>query len=150
MIPMNEPSFLAHDRNPEEDLAAGAEAEQPCLVLLAELEALLLLSQGALLSRDLAQIEQLTIGEVDLLRALTRFFPEGNPQPNQSRNHVCPALSDRVRVARARILHLGRVQAALLRRAQRSAAMIGNLLAGPGAAYGPNQDCDAAGLVRGR
>ena len=106
--------------NPAPELAAAA------ISVLLELEASLLSSQEALLARDLAGVEQGTREQVRLQRAFEILRPWDAAQT-----------SSELRATAMRILHLGRVQAALLDRAQRSLRMISNLLAGPEASYGP-------------
>jgi len=101
---------------------------------LLELEASLLSSQEALLARDLAGVEQGTCEQVRLQRALEILRPCEAAQTSDSER---TRASSELRAAAIRILHLGRVQAALLDRAQRSLRMISNLLAGPEASYGP-------------
>jgi|HubBroStandDraft_2_1064218.scaffolds.fasta_scaffold28222_3 hypothetical protein len=99
--------------------------------LLAQLEASLTASQQALLSRDLPALERATC-EQRLLE----------PQIGQLRRAFRPVsksspLEIEVRVTSQRILHLARVQLALLARARRSLSALEQLLAGPGAAYAP-------------
>jgi hypothetical protein len=99
---------------------------------LLELEASLLSSQKALLARDLAGVEQGTLEQMCLRRALEILRPWDGARTSDSEQP-----SSELRATAMRILHLGRVQGALLDRAQRSLRMISNLLAGPEANYGP-------------
>jgi hypothetical protein len=105
--------------------------------LFHRLEASLRSSQTALLLRDLAGIEEHTrelLGLRTELEALCAVGSLGNP-----------GLGNRdLSAAALHVLHLGRVQMALLERAQRSLRMIANLLAGPRAGYSPTSGCERA------
>lgn len=101
--------------------------------LLMELEASLQSSQRALLAGDGALLEQTSGEQLRLLRALSLFWPP-DPAPAD------PALRAELQAARIRVLHLGRVQAALLARAQRWQRTIENLLAGTARNYAPSGD----------
>jgi hypothetical protein len=112
---------------------AGREIAQAWLSLLAELEASLQASQRALLDRDVACLEQSSGEQIRLLHALEIFWPSPRNDPAQDDS----ALAAELRAAQMRVLHLGRVQAALLARAQRWLRTIENLLAGPATNYTP-------------
>jgi hypothetical protein len=108
--------------------------------LLAELEGSLEAGQRALLSRDLGGLERATGEQIGLQRSLqTLWSQNGEPGqddvPGNDVPPVDPALAAGLRAALWRVLYLGRVQAALLTRAQRSLRMLSNLLAGPTASY---------------
>jgi hypothetical protein len=114
--------------------------------LLGELESSLQSSQRALLARDLAGIEQHTGEQIRLRRALEILWSQNLPQASDPMpfdsmlNDPMPyarAGASELRLAQMRVLHLGRVQAALLARAQRRARMLSHLFAGPGASYAP-------------
>jgi hypothetical protein len=114
--------------------------------LLGELESSLQSSQRALLARDLAGIEQHTGEQIRLRRALEILWSKNLPQASDPMpfdsmlNDPMPyarAGASELRLAQMRVLHLGRVQAALLARAQRRARMLSHLFAGPGASYAP-------------
>jgi hypothetical protein len=133
------------------------------LDLLGELASNLEASHTAVLSHNLASIEQLTREQARLAQALeilwTRNVPpnggENSAQNSQKssdsnsekstdenssarlQNLRDRGLAAALRAAQLRVLHLGRVQTALLIGAQRSLTMIANLLAGPQATYGP-------------
>jgi len=113
LVPAQEPG------NPAPELAAAA------ISVLLELEAGLHSSQKALLARDMAGVEQGTREQIRLRRALEILAP-----------WEAARTSSELRTTAMRILHLGRVQAALLDRARRWSRMISNLLAGPEASYG--------------
>ena len=97
--------------------------------LLTELEASLQASQRALLAHDLASLEHRTGEQIRLRRALEIFgTPDGAPLAESDLPHE-------LRAAQKRVLHLGRVQLALLGRAQRWLRTLSHLMAGPGASY---------------
>jgi hypothetical protein len=151
-LPSELPSGL---RSPEAapcNLAAMARA---AVALLAELEASLVASQRSLLSRDLEGLERATSEQIGLHRSLQTLRSHDSAQSNGAQNDgaqsndaqkndaapgndappLDPALAAGLRAAQWRVLYLGRVQAALLTRAQRSLRMLSNLLAGPAASY---------------
>ena len=97
--------------------------------MLEQLEASLRLSQQALLARDLARIEQLSVEQTVLCHAL------GSVRASAGCRTV--ATDSRTLAAAARVLELGRVQAELLCRAQQSLRMLSHVLAGAQADYGP-------------
>ncbi len=101
------------------------------MALLADLEASLADSrQQALLARDFTRFEQCTFREqIGLHRALEVMWPLSTCDLAS-----CTAL----REAQLRVLHAGRVQAALLGRAQRWIRTLANLIAGPEANYCPH------------
>ena len=105
-------------------------------VLLGELEASLEASQRALLSRDVACLEELT-GEQIRLRHSLEIVWSRDAAPGREARSQDPAAAGGLRAAQLRVLHLGRVQAALLTRAERWLTMVSNLLAGPTASYAP-------------
>ena len=92
-------------------------------------------SQKALLSGDVARLEQSTRQQIGLRRALKILWPENGA--GSSEMHCDPLLASELRTAQMRVLHLGRVQAALLRREQRWLRTLSNLLAGPETNYLP-------------
>ncbi|MGP0020483.1 MAG: hypothetical protein ACLPHP_18085 [Candidatus Sulfotelmatobacter sp.] len=102
--------------------------------LLAELQGSLEASQRALLSHDLVGLERATSEQIGLQRSLQALRSQ-NGAPGTDATPLDPALAAGLRAAQWRVLYLGRVQAALLTRAQRSLRMLSNLLAGPGANY---------------
>ena len=120
---------------PADDIRAGA-----CLDGLAALEASLRFTQKALLARDLHGIAQ---GARDqrhfqqqlelLLFASRAAHKTTHPAWDFRHSRFLPDLN----AAAHRILHLGRIQAALLERGQRSLRMLSNLLAAPSACYRP-------------
>ncbi len=114
------PNHLAH---PEPRDAADSG-----LALLEDLESNLLASQNALLSGDLARLEELT-GEQALferkLSTVLRPAPASGPAGRE------------VRAAQLRILHLGRVQIALLARRQQGLRILRHRMAGLQSLYSP-------------
>lgn len=131
-------------------LDSGGESAQTCLALLLRLEASLGLSQSALLALDLKAIEQGTAEQIRLggeLQALwfddlrhhdrlldaVRLDDPGmaNAKP-KVRASTLPRdqeLAVEIKHVQGRVLHLTRVQAALLRRAQRFLLILSNTLA---------------------
>ena len=105
---------------------ADAEIAQARLSLLTELEASLQSSQHAILTRDVIGLEQSCGQQIRLLRALRILDPA----------QADLIFGSKFRGAQMRILHLARVQAALLARGQRWLRTIENLLAGPATNYG--------------
>lgn len=105
-------------------------------------------SQQAVLSRDVTRLQQCTAGQISLLQELRMQWPkesskgESAHDASVARASKAPAHENRqaaddlllVEAAR-RVLHLGRVQAALLRRAQQSLRAVSNLMAGRQAGY---------------
>jgi len=133
----------------------GAELIQASMAILGELESSLLIGQKALLARDLAGVEQATREQIRLRRALEVLWARDvlhprNSDPTSRSEPGCESpLATGLRAAQLRVLHLGRVQAALLARARRSLRMISNLLAGPEAIYGlPGDDGTAPNVAR--
>jgi hypothetical protein len=110
-------------------LYRAAEITQAGKLFLFELEASLQASQRALLSHDVALLEQHICEQIRLQSSLEVLWSR-----DATRDLVFAA---EMRAAQIRVLHLGRVQAALLVRAQRWQSMLSNLLAGPEASYAP-------------
>jgi len=110
---------------------------QSCLTLLSELESSLAAGQRALLARDRLPFERLTEQQESLQQALAALVHSSDCRGSGEPVSDSPATSQLLACA-ARVLHLGRVQLALLRRAQRSLQMISRLAAGPQATYGPS------------
>jgi hypothetical protein len=117
------------------------------LALLRELESSLVVSQQALLTRDLEGMQRGTEQQKRLQHELlvlwdtetgqgsgvqeSAWFLPGKPSPKELQG------SAELAVAIGRILHLARVQAGLLIRAQRSLKLISRLLTGPQINYEP-------------
>ena len=116
---------------------ACIDSERACLALLADLETNLRSSQAALLSRDVVRIEQLTAEQMELRRAWSAFLHPPDARVSEHEDIFVGAPSDAVGAAQARILHLGRVQSTLLRRALQSLRVISHLLAEPQSGYVP-------------
>jgi hypothetical protein len=124
------------------------------LQLLAELASSLEASRHALLCGDVGQLEQLTV-EQALLWA--RILPLA--EAHDKRAHTAGAQPDAgampaLVASQERILHLARVQQALLRRAGQRSRILANLLAGTDSEYAPaaqnhGVDCHDPGVKRG-
>jgi hypothetical protein len=102
-------------------------------LLLGELEASLQASQRALLSRDVARLEERTGEQIRLRRSLEIVWSRAAAPGSDA----APAVAGELGTAQRRVLHLGRVQVALLARAERWLSMVSHLLAGPTANYAP-------------
>jgi hypothetical protein len=103
------------------------------LARLRNIEGCLRAMESALVSRNLELLENATA-------RLTRCHAELETVPPIAGSGAAPDSTSgtrRLREAQWRILHLGRVLAALLVRRQRALAAIANLLAGRSASYGP-------------
>lgn len=115
------------------------------LALLAELETSLLASHRALLAREISSLEKHTAEQMRLHRALA-VLPAPRSHSSANSSVSCrPALAAELRAAEQRVLQLGRVQAALLVRAQRWLRTVAHLLAGVGKTYAP--PCGMAGTT---
>jgi len=111
-------------------------------VLVTELEASLLTSQKALLTRNVARLEECTREQAYLRSELQVFAsanggaqangPRGQNQDQEDENEAAA-----LRAAHARVLHLARVQLVLLDRARQSLKIISHLVAGYEAGYAP-------------
>jgi hypothetical protein len=112
-------------------LAEPANLEARAIRLLGELEASLRTAQQALLSHDLAGLQLATEEQSKLRCSLADLWCRQTPGAAWE-----PALVS----AQARVLHLARVQAALLARAQRRVRMLANLRAGSDAPYAVTGD----------
>jgi hypothetical protein len=121
----------------------GDELGQAILLVLRQLEASLEASQAAVLAREVEGIERHTEEQIGLSRALTVLYGESTFQNHSPSDlqaalpRMAPHLAAELRAAENRVLQLTRVQAALLGRAQRFLMILTNLVAGPGASYGP-------------
>jgi hypothetical protein len=121
---------------------ASAEIANASLSVLCQLEASLQASQKALLARDVAGIEQSTQQQARLVRTLAILWAEPaacvpDIAPDGMKLSCDPQLAAELHAAQRRVLHLARVQAGLLSRAQRWLTALAHYLAGPGAAYSP-------------
>src|SRR5579863_3212787 len=114
----------------------NAEIAQASRALLGRLEASLQASQDALLARDITRLEERTCEQIGLRRSLEILWDAAHPPGSDAAPHDL-RLAAELRAAQIRVLRLGRVQAALLGRAQRWLRMVSNLLAGPEASYAP-------------
>lgn len=132
------PSTPAVPSAPEQFLASGSyEIAAPSLALLAALEASLAAAQQALLRRDTSALQEHTREQIGLQQRLELLWGKNSVLTISQQNDPTLLMTSALRPALLRILHLGRVQAALLQRAQRWQAMVANLVAGPAANYLP-------------
>jgi hypothetical protein len=115
--------------------------------LLAELEQSLEASQRALLSRDLEGLERETREQTGLHRSL-EILSSRNGALDEPAPRIDPAVAAGLRAAQWRVLYLGRVQAALLTRAQRSLRIVSHRLAGSEASYAQPDFPPASSLAR--
>jgi hypothetical protein len=120
------------------------EAEIPVYATLLErLENSLTVSQKALLSLDIAAVERGTKEQSNLCRRIEALFahPAASPQNDDDagKMQTSPTISANwpveLSAAQARILHRGRVQAALLSRAQRALNVVAHFKSLPEATY---------------
>src|SRR5579872_6486008 len=93
-----------------------SEAPIDLATVFAQIEESLRASQHALLVRDLEDMERQTATQVSLGKVLAEFLQDGI------------RVKDEARGAAVRLMHLGRVQLGVLRRAQRSSRMLSYLL----------------------
>jgi flagellar biosynthesis/type III secretory pathway chaperone len=113
---------------------------EPWIALLARLEISLHQSQHAVLSRDLAQLQKATGEQAELLRNLDAIERQRKSWNNESTRSAVVDAAERV-------LHLGRVQAALLRRARQSLQTASHAMAGRQAGYIPLAGSGAIALL---
>lgn len=99
------------------------------LALLQKLEASLLSSHRALLSLDLAAIEQGTRGQLTLCENLALDIRQNQNATDRGRRLHSERLQE-LRRSEWKVLHAARLQAALLRRAQLKLHVMANTLAG--------------------
>jgi hypothetical protein len=103
---------------------------QARLALLCALETSLLASHEAILTRDRARLQFLTAEQAGLQRELATLGPEGSAAND-------PAASSALQQAHRRVLQMGRIQMALLRRAFQALRALAHLLARRNAEYVP-------------
>lgn len=108
----------------------GDEPVRTCLTMLSQLEASLHGSRKALLARDLAGVEQET-REQRVLAGKIKAILQQRIAPLGS------GLEEDLKQSGKRVLAAGRLQAALLARAQRQLRVLVNMLTDPSATYGP-------------
>jgi hypothetical protein len=126
----------AHDPNLQsiEDVPASLSGRQ--LALLRHLEISLKSSHQAVLSRDIARLEWLTDEQRSLLYQFSFLYGRDQNQPGvASAITEDLSLSARIRQAQAQVLYLGRVQSALLNRAQQRLRAVSNRCAGTQTTY---------------
>jgi len=106
------------------------------LAWMGELEASLKVSHEALLKLDLARIEYRTSEQASLMGKLDAVRKQSEDGALGLAAHA-PGPARELRACGTRILEAARLQSALLARAQGKLRVLGNMLAGPGADYGP-------------
>lgn len=129
---MSQPPLIDATACPaDSSLPNPSDVARASLVLLHELETSLAASQRALLRSDVTGMETGTREQRRLQRALEILWAANrfDSRPSES--------AGQLRAAQMRVLYLGRVQVVLLRRAQQSLVVLGNLLAGTEASYRP-------------
>jgi hypothetical protein len=116
------------------------ELAQACLTWLREIEASLGASQKALLTRDLAGLEQATEEQRRLHQMFCATWTEATRlrQTKIARPGNAGLLETEVRTAGMRVLELARLQLSLLARNQQSLRLIANLIARAQGRYGPS------------
>jgi hypothetical protein len=126
-------------------LSEGASHVLPptCFALLTSLELALKTSQQALLDREVERLEELTHEQLRLRMLLAVAWAENGNQTAESND---PAVVASMQAAVKRVLHLGRIQRALLDRAQRYLRTLSNRMAGVGTPYDPPQSNQGAKL----
>jgi len=115
---------------PEPWRSAPSELSRLYLQLLRELADRVESSTQAVVSGDVARLEAGTAEQCRLWQKIVSLPPE----PGHGAD---PAWPPEVVDAQQRLLHLGRVQRALLRRSQQCLRAVCNLLAGPHSGYAP-------------
>jgi hypothetical protein len=121
----------------------GADQIPIYATLLKKLESSLGVSQKALLSLDVAAVEQGTTEQNHLFRQIEALYfanaaasaPDDRNKMQASRPISSVDESVELRASQARILHLGRVHAALLSKAQRALNLVTHLRSLPDATY---------------
>lgn len=126
-----------------DDHPAGADSAHTLLetniALMAELENAFGALQNALFSRNLEGLGQATRKLARCREKLSILSNHANSRRDDSQGNATGPSEETIaelRAAQMRILQLGRVQAALLGRAQRSLATLANILAGSEIIYG--------------
>jgi hypothetical protein len=114
----------------------ASESGAALLAWMEELEASLMGSHRALLELDLASIECGTREQANLIRKFDAVRKQSEDGAIRLPAHA-PGLARELRHSGARILEAARLQSALLVRAQGKLRVLGNMLAGPSADYGP-------------
>jgi flagellar biosynthesis/type III secretory pathway chaperone len=143
---MNQPLASA---SPKPESTTALDIAHACLALLHDLETSLQASQQALLARDLPRLEQLTREQNALRRDLVALWTAAKTLPTKTSISE-DSLALELRTSAARVLHLGRIQLALLDRAQRSLRALSRLIAGPQASYGPFAGVEEIAVRRNR
>lgn len=135
----------------EQVLSEGESSILPpaCLALLRTLEVSLQNSQKALLARDVGHLEELTREQLRL-RALLTLARAENENLAGAETSTNPEPAAAMRAAAKRVMHLGRIQQALLDRAQRSLRTLSHRIAGVSATYNPLPPNQGKALPRNR
>lgn len=112
------------------EAAHAAGQLEMALAFLDQLEISLRRSQGAVLGHDIAGLNEATQDQWHWLRALSLLWAEAAGDAVAE-----PTAAVALGTAQSRVLHLGRVQAALLIRERRWLKSLASLAAGPAAVY---------------
>jgi len=123
------------------------------LQLLAELASSLKTSRHALLCGDVGQLEQLTVEQALLCARILPLAEADDKRAHDAGAQPDAGAASALLAAQERILHLARVQQALLRRAGQRSRILANLLVGTDSEYAPaaqnhGVDCRAPGAKR--
>jgi hypothetical protein len=124
--------------------AAGNEIASASLAFLCELESSLQASQKALLTLDVAGIEQGTQEQIRLAGKLSSLLPEIRPDPAASAERLemgtlpwALQWEAEMRATANRVLALTRLLALVLCQSQQLLTVLSNLIAGTAASYAP-------------
>jgi hypothetical protein len=114
------------------------EQRKPRIALLYELAAAFEDAQPAMVRCDIQKIQQHAARQHQLCRALLRLHENGPQAPAAGRAQQDEdLLALELEAMQARVRHLGRVQAALLRRSRRAMQIFARLLASSAVTYAP-------------
>jgi hypothetical protein len=133
------PGIRAHTGNPANEIPGGENRNarpggEGWRALLQQLEASLGRSHQALVALDLAGIEQGTREQQRLCRNLAEeIWRRKNTEDARAEEN--PALGEELRRDAGKVLAAARVQAALVKRAQRKLQILANMLAGAERTY---------------
>ena len=129
----------APERTTLSEISYNASVQQARLAVLHELEASLKATQKALLTCDVAELDEATREQVQLHQSLATFA--------DSVSYASEA-DPELRLAEKRVLGLGRLQIALLTRARRSLKITANLVARTQGNYAPEPPLPPIGPSR--
>lgn len=131
----------------------NGEMGQAALAVLDDLRLSLQAGIHALLARDVASLERATENQKRLLPLLGALLDpmscQGSLAPGSFESPSCNSLArvSRLREAASHVLRLGRLQAAVLKRAKRSLTVLSNLMAGSERVYTPAESPAGIGIA---